>query len=105
MVQKGRTPESGTGISFLSGKGDVRELHTELQEHFETVLLKPIWLDSAFSLPAVKVGKGQQPRQSQGKKHTLDGRFSHLHSTEPPRFSMPRVLGHFPEVMNKQVCQ
>lgn len=56
MVQKGRSAD--TGVSFLSGKGDDRELYTELQEHSGTVVLKPIWLDSAVSLPAAKAGKG-----------------------------------------------
>ncbi|XP_075625822.1 uncharacterized protein LOC142604278 [Balearica regulorum gibbericeps] len=51
---------------------------------------------------AAKTGKGQHPR---GKKHTLEGRLSCLHSKvpEPPKFTMPRVFGPFPEVVNKQV--
>lgn len=57
MVQKGRSAESGTEVSFLSGKGDDREPHTELQEQSGTVVLKPIWLEST-----AKAGKGRHPR-------------------------------------------
>ncbi|KAM6051432.1 uncharacterized protein LJ206_016770 isoform 2-T2 [Theristicus caerulescens] len=54
---------------------------------------------------AAKTGKGRHPRQSRGKKHTLEGRFSHLHSKvpAPPKFTMPRIFGPFPAVVNKQV--
>ncbi|XP_050762889.1 uncharacterized protein LOC127023043 [Gymnogyps californianus] len=54
---------------------------------------------------AAKTGKGRHPRQSRGKTHTLEGRFNRLHSKvpEPPKFTMARVFGPFPEVMNKQV--
>ncbi|KAM9526972.1 uncharacterized protein ACIB01_015145 isoform 2-T2 [Guaruba guarouba] len=49
---------------------------------------------------AAKTGKGKHRKQ-----HTLQGRFNQLHSKvpEPPKFTMPRVFGPFPEVMNKQV--
>lgn len=63
MVQKGLSAGSGTGVSFLAGKGDDQELYPGLQEQSGAVVLKPIWLDCAVSLPAAKAGKGCHPRQ------------------------------------------
>ncbi|XP_062487183.1 uncharacterized protein LOC134170112 [Pezoporus occidentalis] len=48
---------------------------------------------------AAKTGRGQHR-----KKHALQDRLNQLHSKvpEPPKFTMPRFFGPFPEVMNKQ---
>ncbi|KAM6246947.1 uncharacterized protein LJ264_010601 [Porphyrio hochstetteri] len=54
---------------------------------------------------AARTGKGRHPGQSQGEKHARERRPSCLHSSvsEPLKFTMPRVFGPFPEVMNQQV--
>ncbi|XP_064889868.1 phospholipase A2 isoform X1 [Columba livia] len=52
---------------------------------------------------AAKTGKGRHPRQSWGKKHTLEYKTSHLHASvsEPRQFTMPRVFGPVPEAVNE----
>ncbi|XP_067163427.1 uncharacterized protein [Apteryx mantelli] len=54
---------------------------------------------------AAKTGKRRRARQLRGKKKPLEGGFSLFHSRIPetPKFTMPRVFGPFPEVVNKQV--
>uniref|UniRef100_A0A674JAW3 Uncharacterized protein n=1 Tax=Terrapene triunguis TaxID=2587831 RepID=A0A674JAW3_9SAUR len=57
---------------------------------------------------AAKAVKVRRPRQVTGKKQALEGGFCPSWartsgSTAPPKFTMPRVFGPFPELMSKQV--
>ncbi|XP_034646988.1 uncharacterized protein LOC117888057 [Trachemys scripta elegans] len=57
---------------------------------------------------AAKAVKVRRPRQVTGKKQALEGGFCPSWartsgSTAPPKFTMPRVFGPFPELMSKQM--
>jgi len=75
------------------------------------------WLEILFSFFLVCVVPPVPPQLQRlakcdnqyihGGSSTLEGRSSCLHSKvpEPPKFSVLRVFGPFPEVVKKQICQ